>query len=296
MLKIRIHILIACLITGCSRPEGNALIDSYTPPSISSLSDIDDGNAEYNNEPVLIEGLVSPRSQAASVRDRDGFNVHMFNLAAWKEPGGPIIENELQVLRPILQDHDWVADFPSFSSHRLRLLLSTERNRSVLISSEPTDTSSQFQLIAEKLQQPVIIKTDQFGELTLDRRLNWFEGEAQWNGQFVLVSMPANENESSGNALETAKALWADQSSWKRRIEQYAVSELLELKNDTWLQEGEIAFTPDSFIEKMELESIHILPDGKFDFWFDDGDLFWGHAIMVSGDVKSGPDYAGIQG
>ncbi len=93
-----------------------------------------------------------------------------------------------------------------------------------------------------------------------------------------------------------AEVLWSDPFMWKKRIDQYAVRELLDLKNGTWLEEGEAELTADQFIARMKLESIMISSDGKFEFWHDDGDLFWGHAIQVSGNVKDGPTQADIPG
>ena len=39
----------------------------------------------------------------------------------------------------------------------------------------------------------------------------------------------------------------------------------------------------------MTLESIAVYPDGKLEFWFDDGDLFFGHWMSVSGNLSDGP-------
>ena len=38
----------------------------------------------------------------------------------------------------------------------------------------------------------------------------------------------------------------------------------------------------------MKLESVNAYPDGAFAFWYDDGDLFWGHAIQMTGNLKEG--------
>jgi hypothetical protein len=38
-------------------------------------------------------------------------------------------------------------------------------------------------------------------------------------------------------AMEVARALWKGQKEWARRIEDYAVQELLPLKNESWLVE-----------------------------------------------------------
>jgi hypothetical protein len=46
----------------------------------------------------------------------------------------------------------------------------------------------------------------------------------------------------------------------------------------------------------MKLESITVHPDGRFEFWFDDGDLFWGHSIAVRGSLAEGPTEASVEG
>jgi hypothetical protein len=46
----------------------------------------------------------------------------------------------------------------------------------------------------------------------------------------------------------------------------------------------------------MTLESITVTPDGSFDFWHNDGDLFYGHSIQVSGNLSQGPTHADIPG
>lgn len=46
----------------------------------------------------------------------------------------------------------------------------------------------------------------------------------------------------------------------------------------------------------MTLEGISVDPDGSFDFWHNDGDLFWGHAIQISGSLVEGPTLANIPG
>jgi len=38
----------------------------------------------------------------------------------------------------------------------------------------------------------------------------------------------------------------------------------------------------------MKPESIIIREDGGFDFWYEDGDLFWGHSIEVCGNFDDG--------
>jgi hypothetical protein len=54
--------------------------------------------------------------------------------------------------------------------------------------------------------------------------------------------------------------------------------------------------TPVDFQKQMKLQSINVAGDGRFEFWHHDGDLFWGHAIQISGTLKDGLTDADIPG
>ena len=47
---------------------------------------------------------------------------------------------------------------------------------------------------------------------------------------------------------------------------------------------------------RLELDAIQISAGGSFEFWFNDGDLFWGHAIHVTGSLDKGPERAQMEG
>jgi hypothetical protein len=89
-------------------------------------------------------------------------------------------------------------------------------------------------------------------------------------------------------ALRTAHSLWQEQELWHQRVGDYAVLRLLRLKNESWLEEDEDEFTPEEFKARMILDSITVRPDGSFEFWHRDGDMFWGHYIHISGSLSKG--------
>jgi hypothetical protein len=147
---------------------------------------------------------------------------------------------------------------------------------------------------AERLQQPVTFENPDFGTFTLDRRVDWFAAEVVWDGKPVSLNLSdAAEVEAS---LKVAQTLWQAQREWNLRIRDFAVQELLPLKNENWLDEDEAELSPDEFKDRMTLESITVYPSGSFDFWHNDGDLFWGHSIQISGNLSDGPKHADIPG
>jgi hypothetical protein len=296
-MKILLLLLVILVLGSCGETEMEVMTEAFRPPGVTTLADVDIADVEYEDESVVVDGLISASSQGASSRDEERYNVHIFTIAAWREPGGPINEGDLIVLRSIPQDYEWDGDFAAYSVHRFKLLMSKERYRAVfeeLLDSQETDP--ELIAVGKRLQQPVVIQSARFGELVLDRSIDWFEGAASWDGDLIDVTFESDENGSIEAQLSTADTLWLAQASWKARIEDFAIAELLELKNGNWLQEHEKELTATQFISRITLESVHILPDGEFEFWYDDGGLFWGHAIMVGGNLKDGPNDAGIHG
>ena len=96
--------------------------------------------------------------------------------------------------------------------------------------------------------------------------------------------------------METALALRKDQEFWGKRIGECAIGGLLALKNDAWRDDDEPEITASEFLERISVRTISVTPQGEFVFWHDDDDLFWGHAIQVSGTRIDGPTDASIAG
>jgi hypothetical protein len=112
----------------------------------------------------------------------------------------------------------------------------------------------------------------------------------------VTLSLSATQGKDLEKALKAARTLWLAQKGWTKRINDFAVKELLPLKNNNWLGDDEAKFSAKRFKARMTLEAITVLPNGDFDFWHDDGNLFWGHSIQISGSITKGPTHADIPG
>jgi hypothetical protein len=147
-----------------------------------------------------------------------------------------------------------------------------------------------------QLQKPVIVEDDFFGVLTFDRRLGWYGGSAMWQGQAVELNLLPESRDDVALAFDAARALWASESSWSRRVRDFAVEQLLPLKNDNWLADDEVELTAEQFKSRMTLQTIEVGSDGSFVFWHDDGDLFWGHSIQICGSLSAGMTRADIPG
>ena len=221
-------------------------------------------------------------------------------LTAWMEEDSPDIhrgefvlstvgdEQLLEVLRRRTRP-DFIIKF--------RGRVSEDGKRLLLLDLPEPGFDPDLEAILEEQKKPVTFWEEGLGTFTLNRQVDWFETEIQWLGAEISLVFDAEEDRAE--VLRKAKALLADAVSWDKRVREYAADELLELAND-WAEQMEDEepqeIAREQFMERMELESIEIRADGSFEFWFADGDLFYGHSIHVSGDMENGPDDAGMEG
>jgi hypothetical protein len=253
----------------------------------------------------VIEGVVSGRSQGGWGGEEGHYDVHCFEFADWRMPGGTLAGTALTLMRPVppfkeasAQGRNVFTELPEYSVQRLSVLLSTNTPRraiveKVLLLKSP---DPELRALSEKLQEPVIIKTKRFGDLVQNPAIGWYEGTVHWNRKPVKVQFERDKDNGIAGALKTAEALWADQSGWKRKVEAYAVAKLLRLKNESWLGDNEKELTAKQFLSRMKLETIGVEDGGRFEFWHHDGDLFWGHSIQICGNLKKGLTLADIPG
>lgn len=179
---------------------------------------------------------------------------------------------------------------------RAQVRRGTEGKRFLLVGTPQKASDPQLEEVLAERLKPVYYEDAMLGKFTLDRSVDWFERQAVWMGNQISLSFDNGSREEMGQACETARQLFANQADWDRRIRAYAAAQLLELKNDCWLDEDEPEFTDEDFISRLRLESLQVDPDGEFEFWFDDGDIFWGHSVHVCGTLEDGPNDAQMEG
>ena len=175
----------------------------------------------------------------------------------------------------------------------------SEDGKQFLMTELPQpEIDPEMKAILEEQKKPVSIWVPELGTFTLNRLVNWFEAEVEWLGQPARLDIDREEDWDA--CVEQAKALMADQKGWDEKVRSFAADQLLEQAND-WAQdaaEGEEPeeITREQFMERLELDAVQISADGRFEFWFNDGDLFWGHAIHVTGALDKGPESAQMEG
>ena len=133
-------------------------------------------------------------------------------------------------------------------------------------------------------------------EFQYNSEFNWYESSRQINGiqaKIYVSDKEVKEVEALNNRLNQAM-------DWVKNdfelIKKYCADNLLELKNESWADSEEEQVTEEEFKNLLLLESIKIESDGRLELIFQDGDLFWGHLIVVRSDADYKLNYADIEG
>jgi hypothetical protein len=256
-----------------------------------------------NNE-VTITGLIYPYGAGGAGRKGDHWEL-IFHLAAWYVDGEALETGSLRVCRHATKEEleNLMPLFPAEKIVQIRARWVEENNNRVArIEEVPIfveDTALQAHL--EYLQTPVSHVDTQFGTLTLDRSIESFTTTMPWSGMPAELWLSGTTQEELESALTVARTLWSDEAAWTERVRQRAVKDLLPIKNDNWLDEDDDGndlppLTPEEFALRMTLQAIGLDASGEFTFWFDDGDLFFGHTIAVSGSLANGLRDASFMG
>ena len=177
----------------------------------------------------------------------------------------------------------------------------SEDGKQFLMTELPQpEIDPEMKAILEEQKKSVSIWVPELGTFTLNRLVNWFEAEVEWLGQPARLDIDREEDWDA--CVEQAKALMAGQKGWDEKVRAFAAQELLDQAND-WArdaaehEDGEPEeIGREQFMERLELDAVQISAGGRFEFWFNDGDLFWGHAIHVTGALDKGPESAQMEG
>jgi hypothetical protein len=118
------------------------------------------------------------------------------------------------------------------------------------------------------------IENDFFGQLMLNKELDWYE-----------VSKDGIEFSFTNTAFETLTKNFEKMEKLIPQlsdIENQMIEEMLALKNESWLEEGDNELSKDEFQKEIKLYGVNTYQDGSAEIYYKANDLFWGHEIQTS--------------
>lgn len=140
-----------------------------------------------------------------------------------------------------------------------------------------------------------MIQDEVLGELTLDKTmmpLRVRSSGAERMYAFLWRSMLSKP--SWTRARNAAKRLVTDQETWDKAMRDFAAKNLTGLANNWLSQDEESARDPKQPPSRRRVCPAHPAHRGfrfsrrPFTAYYNDDDMFWGHAVEVSGSLKKG--------
>lgn len=129
-------------------------------------------------------------------------------------------------------------------------------------------------------------------EFELEREFDWFTAQVDWLDADCEIHLECDDddNENAAAALANFKKIYAAVEDWDAKMRALAAAGLTENAND-WQEDcgdGDEPYQPlseEDFARRISISSFHMYPDGSFSAYYNDDDMFFGHVIMVDGNL-----------
>lgn len=132
--------------------------------------------------------------------------------------------------------------------------------------------------------------------LHYDKRGGVYTGELHIAGVAVKLVLELDGKGALEPARRRAREVLADFDAYDRRAQEYAVQELLPVKNARWLDDNETPLTAEQFRQRMTLHTLIFFPGGDGFFYYDAGDMFGECPIELTVDAAGNFVFADIPG
>lgn len=258
---------------------------------------------QLSSSPIVeITGLVNTRGIGASKDGKETLWIMTFKFVVWRIGKGEMEEDltiRCKVTPKELKRFKRKIKADSIIKIKGRVLKENIYNSAQALMEEYVQSDVhdvEIKNYLAEISKPIIYKDDVLGTLNYDRKDSIFTNSILWGNKEIELTLSIGKMDDLDAVIEAAHILYKDQPIWNKRIVEYAIRALLPLKNECWLEEDEAELTEEQFEERMELDSISVRKDGSFEFWHDDGNMFFGHSILIEGNIIDGPQNADIPG
>lgn len=150
-------------------------------------------------------------------------------------------------------------------------------------------------IILEKYLKPIYYKDEELGDFELDKAINCFEKNMSWIDNNISILFEDINEELNKKSADIIKKIFANKKDIDKKLKEYISENMLEDAN-SWNDDADKPhINKEEFKKLITLTSITIYEDIII-FYFDDGDIFWNHAIVVESDCHFNFTDAHIEG
>lgn len=224
-----------------------------------------------------------------------------FMLQPWRINGGPIDPRTLRVILGNL-DRDTANGFfdscPSGAVVQFRIAQLPDPQSAdpelfaIGFDGEVADAELRDFVISAPVFPPY--QHSRFGTFTRQHPHAPYAVPVRWAAHEISLRLDGDFSQLP-QAAGHAEAMMDQALRWQADVTDCMHRDLYPLWNDVW-RDDQPVMGRDAWLARVRPTSLTVDGEGQFTVYFDDGDLFWGHAIEVSGSIAGGADRAGIVG
>ena len=223
-------------------------------------------------------------------------------FSKWREVGGEISNIPLYVREPCKKSEvrPWTKKINAGCMLHMEIRFTKqyvkEQLRGKVVRFIGKTRADKELLAAAKDKRPSKIKIPGFAVFTLNPRHDSYEATISSGKTKVCLEISSDRKRTIENLCERFQKHGLLKRDLQTRMLDILERDLLPLKNEQWLDEGEKPITRAKFRESLKIFAIEIASSGAYECIFQDGDLFCGHDLVVRGNLKTGPKHADLHG
>ena len=263
--------------------------------------EIEDFNKNFDEEIFDIAFVLKKQNLSAGKSKGKYYTILVSAIAYKNIITNEIIENEnLLIVKEIEDTKHYFQIFRNKTIVRLKVR--KEKDSSGLymrfLLEDIIDTNykdNDLNIILEEYSKPVYYKDEELGNFELDKSIDMFSKDIEWNDDNISVLFKNIDEEVNKRSVAIIRKIFTNKKDIDKKLKDYISENMLEDANN-WNDDADKPhINKEDFSKLITLASITISED-IITFWFDDGDIFWGHSIVVESDYDFNFTDAHIEG
>ncbi|WP_297297878.1 DUF2262 domain-containing protein [uncultured Brachyspira sp.] len=252
--------------------------------------EIEDFNKNFDDE-IFDIAFVLKKQNLSAGKSKGKYYTLLVSAIAYKNIiTNEIIENEnLLIVKEIEDTKHYFQIFRNKTIVRLKVR--KEKDSSGLymrfLLEDIIDTNykdNDLNIILEEYSKPVYYKDEELGNFELDKSIDMFSKDIEWNDDNISVLFKNIDEEVNKKSVAIIRKIFTNKKDIDKKLKDYISENMLEDANSWNDDDGKPHISKEEFVKLITLTSINIIYEDNITFYFDDGDIFSGHVIAVDSD------------
>ena len=252
--------------------------------------EIEDFNKNFDDE-IFDIAFVLKKQNLSAGKSKGKYYTLLVSAIAYKNIiTNEIIENEnLLIVKEIEDTKHYFQIFRNKTIVRLKVR--KEKDSSGLymrfLLEDIIDTNykdNDLNIILEEYSKPVYYKDEELGNFELDKSIDMFSKDIEWNDDNISVLFKNIDEEVNKKSVAIIRKIFTNKKDIDKKLKDYISENMLEDANSWNDDDDKPHINKEDFVKLITLTSINIIYEDNITFYFDDGDIFSGHVIAVDSD------------